>query len=171
MLEGAGHAVDLGRATADRLGCIAPGRGHGPDSFDSRARLRQREREKLRRRLQQIERTGALVEIDVRGQHPRLEIGRNRIEVVCRRERPTRLSQPQETVIAEVVVEIGNQHIEDDTPVEGVGVRLPLGAMLREGVDDLRVAAPLAVPSRPSSPSPTGTGFGSHHHGRSVATA
>lgn len=55
MLEGAGHAVDLGGAGADRLGCSPPGRSRGCHFFDYRASLRQREREELRRGFQQIE--------------------------------------------------------------------------------------------------------------------
>lgn len=86
--------------------------------------------------------------MDVRRQLPSLQIGRNGFEVVCRRERPVRLSQSQETVIAQVIVDIGNQHMEDDTPIEDMGVRLTLGAVFSKGIDDLRRAAALAAHRR-----------------------
>ena len=63
-----------------------PGRGYGRDFLDDRASLRQRQSEEPGRGLQQIERTGALVQIDVGRQDPRLEIRRYRIEVVGGRE-------------------------------------------------------------------------------------
>lgn len=86
--------------------------------------------------------------MDVRRQLPSLQIGRNGFEVVCRRERPVRLSQSQETVVAQVIVDIGNQHMEDDTPIEDMGVRLTLGAVFSKGIDDLRRAAALAAHRR-----------------------
>src|SRR3546814_9580681 len=71
--SGAGHARDLGRAGADGLGGIAPRSGDNRDFFDDGAYLRQRECKKSRCNLQ---------EVDVRRQHPRLEIGRDWIEVI-----------------------------------------------------------------------------------------
>ena len=82
MLEGAGHAVDLGSARADRFRGVAPGRGCGRDFPDDRASLRQRQREEPGGGLQQVERTGAFVEIDVGRQDPRLEVRGYGIEVV-----------------------------------------------------------------------------------------
>src|SRR3546814_20028 len=95
--------------------------------------------------LQEVERTGTFVEIDVRRQHPRLEIGRDWIEVIGGRERPTCLATPEEAMVAQMIVDIGNEHVEGDAPIEGVSVRLPLRAMLREGIDDLRVTASLSI--------------------------
>ncbi len=57
-------------------------------------------------------------------------------------------SQSQETVIAQVIVDIGNQHMEDDTPIEDMGVRLTLGAVFSKGIDDLRRAAALRAAHR-----------------------
>src|SRR3546814_18764453 len=99
----------------------------------------------LFRSLQEVERTGTFVEIDVRRQHPRLEIGRDWIEVIGGRERPTCLATPEEAMVAQMIVDIGNEHVEGDAPIEGVSVRLPLRAMLREGIDDLRVTASLSI--------------------------
>lgn len=45
VLEGTGHAVDLGTARADRFRGVAPGHGHGRDFLDDRTGLRQRQRE------------------------------------------------------------------------------------------------------------------------------
>lgn len=146
MLECAGHAVDLGGAGADSLGGVAPCRRHGRDLFDDRPGLRQCQREIPRSLLQKIERTGALVEVDIRREHARLEICWRRIEIIGRREPPSGLAEPKETVIAQVIVDIGNQHIEDHAPIEGVRVLLSLCAMFCEGVDHLGVAAALAVP-------------------------
>ena len=100
MLEGAGHAVDLGRAGARRLSGVAPSRCHGRDLLDDGTGLRQRQAEETRSGFQQVERTGAFIEIDIRRQHPRLEIGRNGIEVVGWGKRPSRLSEPEEAVVA-----------------------------------------------------------------------
>ena len=52
MLEGAGHALDLGRASPDRLGGVTPGRCHGSNLFDDRAGLRQCKCEEFRGALQ-----------------------------------------------------------------------------------------------------------------------
>ena len=146
MLEGAGHAGDLSRPGADGLRGLAPCRGHGRDLFDDRSGLRQRECEIFRRLFEQIERAGSLVEVDVRRQHTRLEIGGHRIEVIGGRERPPGLAEPEKAVVAQMIVDIGDQHIEGDAPIERVGVRLSLRARLGQGIDDLGVAATLAVP-------------------------
>src|SRR3546814_12692783 len=45
-------------------------------------------------------------------------------------------------MVAQMIVDIGNEHVEGDAPIEGMSVRLPLRAMLREGIDDLRVSLP-----------------------------
>src|SRR3546814_18201933 len=80
--------------------------------------------------------------VDVRRQHPRLEIGRDWIEVIGGRERPTCLATAEEAMVAQMIVDIGNEHVEGDAPIEGMSVRLPLRAMLREGIADLRVSLP-----------------------------
>ena len=100
---------------------------------------------RTRKRLKQIERAGALVEFDVGRQDPRLEVRGCRIQVVGGRERSSRPVEPQEAVVAQVIVDIGDQHAEDDAPIKCMGVRLSLGAMFRENIDDFRVAATLAV--------------------------
>lgn len=48
-------------------------------------------------------------------------------------------------MVAQVIVDIGNQHVEDDAPIEGMSVGLPLRTMLRKSVNDLRVATALTV--------------------------
>src|SRR3546814_14288705 len=113
----------------------------------------------LFRSLQEVERTGTFVEIDVRRQHPRLEIGRDWIEVIGGRERPTCLATAEEAMVAQMIVDIGNEHVEGDAPIEGISVRLPLRAMLRGGSDDLRVSLPSLRSAR--LPGPGGVcGFG-----------
>lgn len=99
MLKRAGHAVDLGRVGTHRLGSVTPSRGHGRNLFDDRACLRQRETKELRRSLKEVKRAGAFVEVDVGRQQPRLKISWRGIEIISRRERPSRLSQPEETVL------------------------------------------------------------------------
>ena len=154
MLEGARHAGDFGGPGAGFLRGLSPCGRHRRDIFDDGARCGEAEAEILRRRLEKVDRTGAFVEINVRRQHTRFEIGRYGIEVVGRGERPSRFAQPEEAVVAQVIVDIRDQDVEDDTSIEGVGVGLSLGAMLHKGVNDLRVTAALAV-------------LGSHHrHGR-----
>lgn len=64
MIKSAGHAVDLRRESADYLGGVPPCRGHRREFFDDGTRLRQRECEELRCRLQEIDGAGALVEIE-----------------------------------------------------------------------------------------------------------
>jgi hypothetical protein len=59
------------------------------DLFDDRAGLTHSERVIRRSGFQKFDRTGSFVEIDIRCQHPFLEIDRNRIEVVGWRKRPT----------------------------------------------------------------------------------
>lgn len=49
-------------------------------------------------------------------------------------------------MIAQVVVDIGDQHVEDDAPIERVGICFSLSTILAEGVHDLGIAATLAVP-------------------------
>ena len=48
-------------------------------------------------------------------------------------------------MVAQVIVDIGDQHVEDDAPIKSLGVRLSPGAMFRENIDDRGVAAALAV--------------------------
>src|SRR3546814_121913 len=124
VCEGAGHARDLGRAGADGLGGIAPRSGDNRDFFDDGAYLRQRECKKSRCNLQ---------EVDVRRQHPRLEIGRDWIEVIGGRERPTCLATAEEAMVAQMIVDIGNEHVEGDAPIEGMSVRLPRSEERRGG--------------------------------------
>src|SRR5579863_2989994 len=88
VLESAGHAVDLGGTRTDRLCGVSPGRCHHRNFLDDRAGLSQRQREELRGALEQIERTGALVKIDVGCQNPRFKVSWDGIEIVDRRERP-----------------------------------------------------------------------------------
>src|SRR3546814_7473414 len=109
VCEGAGHARDLGRAGADGLGGIAPRSGDNRDFFDDGAYLRQRECKKSRCNLQ---------EVDVRRQHPRLEIGRDWIEVIGGRERPTCLATAEEAMVAKMIVDIGNAQDEGDAPID-----------------------------------------------------
>ncbi len=47
-------------------------------------------------------------------------------------------------MIAQAIVEIGDEHVEGDQPIERMGVRFSLHAMLRKGVDNFRIAAALA---------------------------
>src|SRR3546814_3104195 len=90
--------------SSDLLGGIAPRRGDNRDFFDDGAYLRQRECKKSRCNLQ---------EVDVRRQHPRLEIGRDWIEVIGGRERPTCLATAEEAMVAQMIVDIGNENVED----------------------------------------------------------
>lgn len=48
-------------------------------------------------------------------------------------------------MVAQVIVHIGDQHVEDDTPIKCVGICLSLCAILRKGIDDFGIAAALAV--------------------------
>ncbi len=48
-------------------------------------------------------------------------------------------------MVAEVIVDIGDQHVEDDAPIKGLDIRFPLCAVLSKGIDDLRIAAALTV--------------------------
>src|SRR3546814_19094866 len=80
--------------------------------------------------------------VDVRRQHPRLEIGRDWIEVIGGRERPTCLATAEEAMVAQMIVDIGNEHVEGEAPIEGLSDRLPLRDMWREGIDDIRGSLP-----------------------------
>ena len=83
VFEGTRHAVGLGSARAECFRGVAPARGYGRDFPDDDASLRRRQREELGSGLQQIERTGALAEIDVGRQDPRLEVRGYGIEVLA----------------------------------------------------------------------------------------
>jgi hypothetical protein len=40
---------------------------------------------------------------------------------------------------------VGNEHVEDDAPIERMGVRFSLSTVLRKGVDNFLIAAPARV--------------------------
>ena len=82
MLESAGHAGDFGGAGTHCPGHVAPGGRHLGDLPDDGAGLWQVEAKQGRCGLEQVKRTGAVVEVDAGGQHAGLEIGGDRVEVI-----------------------------------------------------------------------------------------
>ena len=48
-------------------------------------------------------------------------------------------------MVAQVIVDIRNQHVEYNAPIKSMGVRRSPGAMFHENIDHLGVAAALAV--------------------------
>lgn len=82
-------------------------------------------------------------------QDARLYVGRHRVQIVGRREPPARLPFVEKTVIAQMVVGIGDQDIEHHPLPECRHVGLGRGPVLAQRVDDFndRFRAELFVPS------------------------
>ena len=118
MLKSAGHAGDFGGAGTHCPGHVAPGGRHLGDLPDDGAGLWQVEAKQGGCGLEQVQRTGAVVEVDAGGQHAGLEIDGERVEVVGGRQNPARLAQPQEAMVAQVIVAVADEHVEHDAPEE-----------------------------------------------------
>ena len=82
MLESAGHAGDFGGFSTNLPRDLPPSRRHRRDFLDDRTRCRQLKTKILCGILKKIDRTSALVEVDVCRQDASLEISRDRVEVV-----------------------------------------------------------------------------------------
>jgi hypothetical protein len=59
---------------------------------------------KVRDAFDQVNRAGALVEVDIRRQDTRLDVRWGRIEIVSGRQRPAVLAEPEESVIAQMAL-------------------------------------------------------------------
>lgn len=141
------HAVALqvlaADRTQDRYGQLQPLRGNTP-----LPQLRESLREILESQLLQLLSAGRIVayracdfiEFDVGRQIPCFEIGGRRIEVVNRRKGPASPPEPQEAMVAQVIVDIGDQYVERHAPVQGPGIGSGLRAMPCQRIDDFRIA-------------------------------
>src|ERR1019366_5667831 len=113
VLEGALHPADFARTGIEARGDLAPGRCDGGHFLYDRLRLRRTETEELRGRYDEAEVACSLVQVDVGGQDALAHIDRRRIEVVGRRQGPAAAPGPEEAMIAQMVVDVRDQDVED----------------------------------------------------------
>src|SRR6185312_2556233 len=71
-------------------------------------------------------------------------VGGHGIEIICRRETPTSSPIKEKGVIAEMIVTVGDHHIEDHAAPELWKIELRSGTVLAERVRDLHAAPCLA---------------------------
>jgi hypothetical protein len=145
VLKRTGHASDFCSTRADLPRSLPPSRCHYGHLFDDDARRREAETKIPRSRFKQVDGAGAFVKINVGRKHARFQVSWYRIEVIGWGKRLTRLAEPQEAMIAQMILDIRDQHVESDATIKRLGVCLRLGAMLRDRVDDFGIAASLAV--------------------------
>ena len=77
VLESGGHSVNFRRGGADLARDGAPRGGGGRHILENDARFVKGQREIVRRGLEEVDRAGAFFEVNVRREHPRLQICRN----------------------------------------------------------------------------------------------
>ena len=86
-----------------------------------------------------------VVLIDRRGEDARLDIRRHGVHVVRRRQPPALLPRVEKTVIAQVIVRVGNQNIEHQPPPQRPHVAFRRGPVLAQRVDNFQIASGFAV--------------------------
>src|SRR5207302_928273 len=83
----------------------------------------------------------AIVEGGGSGQDSRLGLGRRGIEIVSGGQPPAGRAGPHKAVIAQVVVGVGNQDAEHNSPPQGVDILFRRGSVLAEDIHEFQVAA------------------------------
>ncbi len=106
----------------DLVGNVTPRRRCFGDFLDDSSCWCQSQAEIFRRLFEKVDRASAFVEINIRRQDTRFDVRRHRVEVVSWRQRPARPAEPEETVVAQVIIHIGNQHIEGYAPLKSLCV-------------------------------------------------
>ena len=82
----------------------------------------------------QRQRRRCVVFCDRRRQHTWFQVDRHRVEIVCRRKAPSRLSCVEEAVIAEMIVGIRDEDVEHQTPPKRLHILLRGSAVLAQCV-------------------------------------
>ncbi len=145
MLEGRCHAVHFGFVQAVPRGFIAPLRDSLADLFCYVARFAVVQIEIPRHLHCQRERGRVVVFVDPGAENARLDVGRHRVEVVSGRQAPARLAFVQKAVIAQVVVGVGDQYVENQPPPQRFHVGLRRGAVLAQRVNNFQIASGFIV--------------------------
>lgn len=104
--ECACYAVDLARPRSYLPGNVTPSACCGSDfGDDSRCRPLTKA-EVFSGRFDEIKRTGAFVQVNIGGEDTGLDVDRDRIEVKGGCQHPSRLTRPQDPVIAQMVIDV-----------------------------------------------------------------
>ena len=145
VFEGAGHSMDFFGYGTDLQREGTPRGGRHRHLLQNQSCFRKGKCEVICRGFKQINLAGAVLKIDIRREDPRLEIGRNGVQVVSRRKRPPRSIEPKKSMVAQVVVDIGNEDIERHASIQGMSVLFRLRAVAGQSIHHLRVAPDLTV--------------------------